>query len=172
MKKGFTLMEVLIYITLLIVISDVLLRLTWNVIEGYSKRGVISETYYIGRIISERLKDDLRNATNIDTVNSNFGVNLATTTGSKITLISDSAQTPIIFSVSNGQLVVSYAGVATTFSSLDYKISSLVFTNLSTTNGYSRNIKYVMILNSNATNKGKIYDSNITIQSSIELRGH
>jgi hypothetical protein len=71
-KSGFTFIEVTIYIALATIILGILFAYGWNIIGARVKAGTMRETASGARLVSERLKRELRMATSISKVDSVF----------------------------------------------------------------------------------------------------
>lgn len=71
-NKGFTLVEVLLYIALLVIVLGALFSFGWNMLSVREKASTMRETIGSARLMDEKLKQEIRSATAVDQVNSIF----------------------------------------------------------------------------------------------------
>lgn len=71
-NKGFTLLETIIYIALATIVIGIIFSYGWNLSLSRTKTGIVRETTGSARLISERLKREIRMANEIDGENSVF----------------------------------------------------------------------------------------------------
>jgi hypothetical protein len=72
-EKGFTFLEVIIYIALTTIVIGVLFSFGWNMIGAKSKAATVRETLAGARFVNERLKREIRAAQEINRDQSVFG---------------------------------------------------------------------------------------------------
>jgi type II secretory pathway pseudopilin PulG len=170
-KSGFTLIETLLYLTIISIILTTVVFFAWNVIYGGVKSSRLGEVNYSARYASERIQYEIRNSSGFTAGSSNFGVNLATTPGSKITLTNtDSAKNPTVIDVSSGQLRLTIGtDPVINITPINVGITSLVFSNNSS--GGSKNLSFALSLQSNVVSSGNI-NQNISLESAAEVRGN
>lgn len=172
-QKGFTLLEVLLYVAIISVVITAIVLFAWNIIYGGVKTTRLGEVNYASRYVSERIKYEIRNSSGITTGSSNFGVNLATTAGSKITLTkANAAKNPTVIDVSSGQLRIAVgANPVINLTPTNISITNLTFTNNSSGDGKTKNVSFIMTLESNIVSSGNVKQS-ASLESAAEIRGN
>lgn len=169
-KRGATIIELLLYMSILSFFLIALVLFALNIIQGGSKSNNESHTYADARYLSERIKYEIRNASDIQTANSNFGVNLATTAGSKLTLTAASPNNPTVIDVSSGRARIALGATsAVELNSNMVNVTDLTFTNYSGTN--TKNISFTLTVQATSPSKGNIKETT-TLRSSVELRSN
>ncbi len=172
-QRGFTLIEMLLYVAVAGIVLTSLVAFGWNVVGIGTKNGVYHDVVSNARLASEKLTFFIREATDIDTANSNFGVNIASTPGSKVTLRGVAPNDPIVIDVSSGTLRVAFgASEPVALTSSNIIVSSLVFTNASSVDGASKNIGFILQLGTTSGSGRFEYASSTAIRSSAELRSN
>jgi hypothetical protein len=124
--------------------------------------------------ISEKIKYEIRNASDINMSTSNFGVNLAdpNNKGDSVSLAESGSNNPAVFNVAGGNAQLTLgAGAVTALNSSDVQITNLTFTNLSSANGSSKNLRFTLTITSIATSPGNIHEST-TLEGDAELRSN
>lgn len=140
--SAFTLIELLIYMALVALFLTAAVTSMWDIILGHTKSSVQQEVQESLRYASHRLSFEIRNANSIG-ASSDFGVNLATTPGTVLSLNSPAPANPTEFRVNNGLLQIKQgSGGWTTISSSAVAVTNLVFTDL--TDAASENIKFTV----------------------------
>lgn len=162
-KKGFTLVETIIYITIFVLLSILVVNMIITIIKsaamGYVSRNINTSA----EAGIERMIREIRRANDIEVAESYFGVNPGVLKLDTTEWGSD-ATTTIKFQLENGILKVSEGGGALqALTSTDVNISSLIFYQIiaSTT---SKAIKVEMELEdswSNYTKTEKFYNTTI-----------
>lgn len=173
-SAGFTLIEALIYIT---IVSGVLIMASvfaWDVIGGKTKSQSTQEVGANSRVIMDRLVKEIRQAKDINT-GSSFGVNLAlpANAGRKLSLATkDTTTNPTEFSVANNVLTIRQGatGIAYALSSNQVKISDLTFQNLSTASDKTKNIKINLIIEHLNPQSRQEYGATDSLETTVELR--
>ena len=173
MKKSFTLVEVLLYISIVTLIMSAFVLFAWNAIILSAKNNSQQELFAQGRIISERILFEIRNANDLNTGTSNFDVDLTTNMAYQLSLADDAPNNPTLFSVSSGILMIKQ-GVTTAvpLHSNTIKVTSLIFTNYSSADGKTKHIGYILQLAKNSTSAAQQYQGVITLDSSAEIRSN
>lgn len=158
--RGFSLVEMLIYVSLLVVILAVVINVVFSFTRPYEQLRALRAAEHTGLSSMERMMRDIHNAASVDLAQSNF--NVATGT---LTVVNASSTTK--FYLSDGQLRVdvdgSYVGP---LSVSNGKVSSLVFRFSSTTE--SQAIKIDMTVDGvqgNATKTKKFHSTAILKKS-------
>lgn len=173
MKKAFTLIEVLLYITIVTIIMSSLVLFAWNVVILGAKNNTQQELYAQGRIVSERILSEIRKANDLNTGTSNFDVNLATNASLQLSLVADSPNNPTLFSVSSGILMIKQgAAAATPLHSNTISVTSLIFTNYSSADGKTKHVGYILSLTKSSSSAAQQYQGSITLDSSAEIRSN
>jgi len=173
MKKSFTLIEVLLYIAIVTVIMSAFVLFAWNAIILGAKNNTQQELYAQGRIVSERILTEIRNANDLNTGTSNFDVDLVMNSTYQLSLNSDSPNNPTIFSVSSGILMIKLgASAAVPLHSSTIKVTSLIFSNYSSGDGKTKNIKYILTFIPSSSSASQTYKGTVTLESSAEIRSN
>ena len=163
-KRGFTLVEVIVYTSILVVILLLIVSFIVSFGKAYN---VLRTTIHINNsatISFERMIRDIRQANDVDTAASTMG-----THPGKLVLKTTEAGTPVTleFYISGGILSVKKDGVdAGTLTRTDVTVTNLVFRNLS--NGKSEAVKVEMTLQSvvaDTTKVKKFYGSAVLRES-------
>lgn len=173
-NRGFTLIEIILYMSLLAILLAAFTPFMVQLIKGGEKASSGQDVYSTARYISERIKFELRNSNGVYTASSTFNANLATTTGAFFSIIGDSPNNPTIFTVatSTGILLISQgtsSSVALNPSSTI--VSNLTFSNYSSADGKSKNFGFTLTVE-NSTGKGQEYEASTTIVGSAEIRSN
>lgn len=165
MKKdnGFTLIELILYIAILVTVLSALLPFAWNAVESGAKSMVMQEVTSNARLISERIKLEIRNASGINS--------LTPTSLSLATLIP--ATNPTIIDLVPGNIRIKQgAGVATNLNSTHTRVSSLNFVNLTSVDTKSKHVQFSLTLESNFVASRQEYQSTMTVEGSGEVRSN
>lgn len=172
-QKGFTLLEVLLYVAIISMVLSAVVFFAWNVLYGGVKSGRLSEVNYAARYASERIQYEIRNSSGITVASSNFGANLASAAGTKITLTNASAaKNPTIIDVSSGQLRLTVgANAPVNLTPINISVTNLTFTNNSSGDNKTRNLSFTFSVQSNIPSAGNVYQ-NVTLESAAEIRGN
>ncbi len=162
-QAGFTFVEAILYVAIISILLTALIPFTWNIIEGASKSAVQEEVSSQARLISERIKYEIRNAVDITSVSS-----------STLTLCENSAncslaanQTVIIFA-GNGVTINQANAGAISLDSNDVTITNGSFTNNSS-GSTTKNVSFVFTVGESLSSRNEFKESE-TIQSSAEVR--
>ena len=171
-KKAFSLIETILYIGIAGIVLVSLFTFGWNMIGVGAKNSVHHDVVANGRFVVEKLSFFIREATDIDAANSNFGVNLAGTSN-KITLRADTPNDPIVFDVSGGALRVKLgAATAVPVTSSDVSVSSIVFTNYSSVDGKTKNIRFELQLDAVSGVGRQEYTGSVHLVGDSEIRSN
>lgn len=171
--KGFTLIEVLLYTGIVGIVLASLVGFGWNMMGIGVKTAAHSDAMSNARFVAEKLSFFIREATDIDAANSNFGVNMATTSGSKVTLRGVAPNDPIVFDVSGGTLRVRQgASAPVSLTSSNISVNSIVFTNASSADGKTKNIGFDIQLETVSEGNRFEYESEVSLRSSAEIRSN
>lgn len=162
---GFTLIELLVYLSLVTGILITATTFAWNIIGSRTKAFAVEEVEQNGRLIMERLTRDLHQAVKANEPQPGLG-------SDKLSLaMRDKAADPIVYYVKEGQLFISQAdSQPQALSSKEVVISKLIFTNLSSANAKSRNIKISFVISHlNPSNRVE-WSFTDTFTTAVELR--
>lgn len=162
---GFTYLELIIYIAILVIIMTTLIPFAWNVIEGGVKNATEREVYSQGRYVSERIKYEIRNANGINSV-SPTQISLST---------DDPATNPtIITSASGGITIQQGAGSPIVLNSQDTTVTSLAFTNYTSSDNKTQNIQFTFTIAARYAGAGnrQEYQGSTTLEGAAEVRSN
>ena len=161
-QQGFTFVEAILYVSIISILLTTLIPFTWNIVEGQRKSATQEEVSSQARMISERIKYEIRNAVSINSVGASSLVLCegSPCSGNNLTTIS----------LSGGQISIAPAPAPTPviLTSNDVTVSSLTFTNNSSTT--TKNVSFSLTLQQAGTQKRNEFKQSETIQSSVELR--
>jgi len=164
-KTGFTLIEIMIYITLVAGILITATSFGWNVINSRTKTFVIQEVEQNGRFIMNRITQMSRQATDINnpsTGNSDSRLELS---------MRDAGLDPIVFSLNSNDIEMNQAGGSfTTLNSSNVEVIGLTFDNISTVDGKSKNIQITLTLQHINPDSRQEWQYSNDFITSIELR--
>lgn len=170
--KGFTLIELIIYLAIVSVIVNTLVLFAWNVIGQGSKGNRQQEVYSAAMFLSEKIKYEIRNADDINTASSDFGINLAANAGKKISLKATGANDPIIFDVLSDQARIKRGvNASVPLNPTGTKITDLTFINFSSGTGTTKSIQFTLTVTALNPSAGNVYETT-SIESSAEVRSH
>ncbi len=166
MRKGFTLVELLVYIAFISIIAAVFVNFAIDIIGSSQKARVRQEVQQNARFALERILQEIRAAEGINTGASTFGSHPGV-------LSLDSAvpaQDPTVFDISGGQLRVTYgASSPETLTSPQYQVSNLVFENFSVANR-TQHVRVSLTL-AHANPEGiEEFNASITVRGSAVIR--
>lgn len=169
---GFTLIEFLIYIGITSIIVTAMVVFMWNVINLTAKVSVNGELASEERYLDERLSSEIKNALDINTSTSNFGVDLATVAGSKISLKASAPNDPTLIDVTTGTLRIT-EGTSTpvALTGAMSKVVSLIFTNYSAASGTTKHVGYTLTLSTVSSSRQE-FQKILTSRSSAEIRSN
>lgn len=163
--RGFTLIELILYVSVVTIIVTALVPFAWNIIGSGTKSAVQQEVYSQARFVSERIKFEIRNANDINSV-----------TDTSIDLNTDlDAKTVIDWSA--GKIRISY-GVsgnppAVPLHSADTRVTTIKFTDNSSVDRKSKNISFSLTMDDNFTGVRQEYKvAPIRITGSAEVRSN
>jgi prepilin-type N-terminal cleavage/methylation domain-containing protein len=175
-QRGFTYIELLLYMAIISILFSALIPYAWNVIGGGAKSSAEQEVYSQARLISERIKYEVRNSTDINVSSSSLGVDLALVPGSQLSVAkpNTSGNDPTIFSVVNGDLMIKQgSGQATQLNSDNIMIESLKFISYISGDLKTKNLQLLLSIKDDYQSSRQEYQVPvINIESSIELRSN
>jgi hypothetical protein len=158
-KKGISLTEMIIYISLLTIILVVIINSLVSIVKSYRVIKSARDIETSAVLALDRMEREIRNAVNVDAGNSVFNTNLGSL---GLNTVDDSGNAATVkFYLDNGALVISENGVYSgplTVSGVN--ISTLIFRRITTPN--STGVKIEMTLqaaNGAATTTANFYDT-------------
>lgn len=164
-SAGFTFIEIILYIALVVLMLTTLVPFAWNIIGTGAKNATEQEVFANARYISDRLRFEIQNATNISTMSA-----------TQITLTTPIPSTnPTLISWSGGNLTIKQgAGGTTNLNSQNASISALTFTNYSSSNNLSKNIQFVFTVKASYIGAGprQEFNESTTVESAAEVRSN
>lgn len=166
--RGFTLIELLLYVALVTIILSALIPFTWDIIGSSVKSKVQQEVSANGRYVTERINYEIRNATAINT--SDFGVDLALDPSKQISITSPTNGTTLFKVTAAGIATITYGGNTYNLNSSDTKITSMIFTNYTSSDNKTKHIQTVLTIGSNFAQTRQEYKQTMTLETSAELR--
>ncbi len=131
-SKGYSLIELVIYIALFVVISIVIVQSLVFVMKTYANARSFRALQQNGELVMERITREVRQSNTVSTASSVFGVTPGTLVVSGLTS-GGSAYTDT-FSVVNGAVQLSTTGVISTLSTNEVVVNALTFWNITTAN--------------------------------------
>ncbi len=165
-QRGFTFIELLLYIALISILATVSVFFITNVTSSRIKVEVQEEVTYSARFLSERISREIRGASAITSLAAN-DLCLA---------MVDSARNPTRIYISAGRARIGWGGggacSATTsnydLTSSDMVVNSLNFVNLST--GTSKNVDYTVNISGKTLTNRQEWVFNTNVKGSGEIR--
>lgn len=170
-KNGFTLLETLIYIGIVAVIVGALVTFTWNILDTNSKNTAISDINSSVRYLTDRLTKEIKNAIDINTSTSNFGVNL--TNSGQISLIAAEPNNPTIITVSSSKIFLTQgtkAPIAITPNTV--AVTNLIFTNYSAADNSTKNIGFVFNIKTAPSSSNSYSQTSLDGIGAAEIRNN
>lgn len=162
-ESGFTLIELILYIAIVTIMMSALVPFTWGILGNSIKSTTEQEVYTQARYVSERIKQEIRNANGINSVNSPAGTIDLDTATNAITVID----------LSGGKVRIKYGvGAAIPLNSTDTTISALTFTNNTSGDNKTKNISFSFTIADNYSSTRQEYIETLDIRSSAEVRSN
>jgi len=166
---GFTLIEIVLYVSLVALFLTPLIYFAWDVILGNIKAGVHQEVQENLRFVSHRLWFEIRSADSINTAESDFGVNLAANPGTGFALLGSAPHYPAEFRVDQGVLQVKRgAGDWISLTSSLVEVTNLTLTNL--TDAGSENIHFILTIRHRNPSGRSEWEKEETFEASAQIR--
>ena len=162
---GFTLIELILYMSIVSIIIGALVPFAWNIIEGSSKSSVQQEVSSQARFVSEKIKYEIRNASSI---------NSPAAGASAATLNLNSSPTTII-DLSSGKVRISKDGGSSyvNLNSNDTLVSGLTFTSYTSSDNKTKHIQFTFTIDDTGTSGRQEYQvPAVTIEGSAEVRSN
>jgi prepilin-type N-terminal cleavage/methylation domain-containing protein len=139
MNKGFTLVELLIYIAIIGMVMTTFLYFGMTIFDYRNKSNVVQEVQAKERLALSLMSQKIRGAKDVNIASSTFNVD----PGVLSLKMDDSSKSPTIFSLTkaDGSLQISEGGTGTTtITSNNALVTNLIFTNLTATSGIADDI--------------------------------
>lgn len=175
-KRGFTLLELVLYVGIVSIVLTSLVTYAWNVVGIGEKSATQQEIYSLARYLSERIKYEIRSANDINFGSSNFGINLAQTPGAKLSLAKSAPNDPTEIDVAGGLVRIRRGSAVPTpvpLNSADTNVTDLTFTNYTSSDNKTKHVGFTLVVQSRYTGgRFEFKESAITIESSGELRSN
>lgn len=168
LNRGFTFIEVIVYIALVTIFLTGAILFAWNIIYGRVKSNFYSEVTQNLRLSSKRILFEVRNASDINSVSAS----------SLCLANSDAARNPTRIYLSGGVLRIGWGGGSPVCAGLTsdvaltsnlVTVSSLTFTDL-TSGALTKNIKFLITIEANNPSGRQEFDRSQTFESAAELR--
>ena len=162
---GFTLIEILIYITLVAGILITATSFAWNVINSRTKAFAVQEVEQNGRFIMEKIIQSVNQANDITAP----AIGL---TDSQLELaMKDVLEDPTVFTLDGNTLKMSQAGgLQIELNSSNALVTRLDFTNFSTANNKTKNIKVELTIEHINPENRQEWNYVDSFNTTIELR--
>lgn len=168
-KAGFSLIELILYVALIAIFISGAILFAWDIIFGRVKSQIQQEVNQNLRLASKRLTFEIRNAAKVNSIgNSTISLEM-----------SDAARNPTVFDVKDGRLRIGYGSggacpvtAPCPLTSNQVTVSQLSFTDLSTADGNSVNIQYIITIKANNPGGRQEWERSQTYSSSVELRSN
>lgn len=172
-NRGFTLLEIILYMALVSAMMASLLSFAWNIIGGSVKSTTQQEVYSQARYVSERIKLEIRNASSVNIAGSTFGASPGILSLAEIGPANDPVKDPTIVTLSGGKITIKQgAGSSVALNSSNTSVESLIFTNYSSPDSKTKHIGFSFTITDNFVSERHEYRESINIQSSAEIRNN
>ncbi|MBI2337948.1 type II secretion system protein [Candidatus Daviesbacteria bacterium] len=164
--RGFTLIELILYIAIITIVMSALIPFAWNIIGGSVKSSALQEVSSQARFVSERIKYEIRNANDINNISA-FSIDLKT----------DTNPTTVI-ELADGKITIKYgiSGTPVNLNSDDTVIAPVgdaIFTDYGSVDAKTKHIQFSFTIDDKYTGSRQEYQvPAITIESSAELRNN
>jgi len=165
-QQGFTLFELLIYVSLISILAVVFVNFAIDINTTAKKTVVRQEVQESARFSIERMMQEIRRAQGINVGTSTFD----THPGVLSLQMANPAEDPTVFDISGGVLRIKQgAGAAEDLTPASLTVASLVFTNL-TVGDRTSNIKATITVAHPNPSNIETFDAEVTLQSAAAVR--
>jgi prepilin-type N-terminal cleavage/methylation domain-containing protein len=170
-NRGFTLIELIVYVALIAIFVTGAIQFGINVVYGRVKSNVVQEVTQNLRLTSKKVMFEVRNASGINSVSAT-SICLSN---------SDASRNPTRIYLSGTELRIGWGGGSPVCAGLtsDFKltsnlveVTSLTFTNLTTLSTRSKNIKFTLTIDSLNPSGRAEYERSQTFTGSAEVRSN
>lgn len=170
-QHGTTLVELLVVTGLFVIVGGLAIGFFLSAFTGGAKAKANIEAQENARFAMQRVVYEIRRSRGIE-VTSDFGVNLATTSGTTLDLdMTDALRDPTTFQVAGGVLQMQQGtGGFVDLTSDDVTVTNLTFDNRTTGNGRSRHIKMILTVTHPDPTGAEAIEIVYTLQTTVELR--
>ena len=163
LERGFTLIELILYVALVSIMLATLIPFAWSVIEGGVKIGVEQEVYSQARYLSERIKEEVRDASAVTVCNN-----------TTLTLTNPvAAMSPTTFAYASNEVKITQGtqipAPGIRLHSIDTSITSFACTNYTGANTDNVQITFTLASNYPSATR-KAYSESIIIELTAETR--
>lgn len=168
-QKGFTLVELILTMALLVLVGSLGVNLFLATITARAKVNAAMEINQNAALAARRITYEIRRSRGAE-LTSDFGVNLATTPGTTLDLdMPDVPRDPTSFDIASGVLRVTQGtGSTINLTSNDVSITNLTIDDRSTGNGRSANYKITLTVASTST--AATAPNPVTVTATAEVR--
>lgn len=162
-NKGFTLIELILYIAILTIMMNALIPFAWNIIQAGAKSSTEQEVFSTARYVSERIKYEIRNASGINSVSAN-SISLTELVA---------ANNPTVIDLSANQVRIKLgASSPVVLNSTNTKVTDLTFTNYTSSDNKTKNIDFTLTVTGNYSSAGQEYTDSTSLRASAEVRSN
>ena len=168
MKKGFTFLELLVYIAVISIVVVSMSQLAWEAMGAGVKNSTLQEVHSNARYVSERILYQIRNANGLNAGSSTFG-----SSPGVLSLVQSAPNNPTIIDLSGGFIRLKLgASAAVNLNSNDTQVTNLVFTNYTSADGTTEHIGYEFTMRYDYSGSRSEYDETVTVRGSAEIRSN
>lgn len=164
-QNGFTFIELIIYISIVTIMLTAIVPFGWSTINSRVKSSTQQEVYTQARSVSERIKQEIRQASGITTVSA-----------TSISLTNFSPDTTTVISLSSGKMQINKNGTgAINLNSDDTTITApggIIFTDYTSVGNTTEHIGFTFTIDSNYSGQRKEYKETVTLRASAEVRSN
>lgn len=164
-SKGFTLIELILYISIVTIMVSAIVPFAWNIIGSGTKSSTEQEVNSAARYVSERIKWEIRDATGINSVAAT-SISLAK---------SNTSLNPTVIDLSGGKIRITQGPFGTPYNlnSDDTTVTSLTFTNYTSLDNKTKHIQLTLTIDDAYGSSRQEYNvAAVTIESSAEMRSN
>jgi len=161
-QRGFTFIELILYVAIVTIILSAIVPFAWSAIETGVKSAVQQEVNANARYMSEIIKYEIRRASEITTV-----------TSTSISLANFSPDTTTVIDLSGGNIRINKnGGGAVDLNSANTVINSLTFTNYTSGDNKTKHIQFTINIAASFAAARQEYQDSVVIESSSEVRSN
>jgi type II secretory pathway pseudopilin PulG len=173
LQKGFTFIELIIYISISTIVISAMIPFAWNIILTGAKSGAQQEVFSHARYMSERIKYEIRNALGITSVSSTQIV-LCETSGACATNPTTITYVPRVGAIP-GKITLQRNGAASAdnLNTIDLDVTSATFTNYTSADNKTKHIWFTFTVDDTGVSSRQEYKvTPVSIESSAEVRSN
>jgi prepilin-type N-terminal cleavage/methylation domain-containing protein len=164
-NKGFTLIELILYVTIVTIMLSALVPFAWNIVGGSAKSSAQQEVSSQARLVSERIKYEIRNANSIN----------SPAASASATILNINSPTATIIDLTAGKVRISTNGGTSydNLNSADTVVSNLTFTSYTSGDNKTKHIQFIFTIDDNFNSQRQEYNvPAYTLRGSAELRSN